>query len=313
MRDDVVKSPEEYPFDYVRSALKLGLLLELRLGVNPFEFGVVGSTDSHTALSTSESDNYWGKFSKDEPHIGRAMEPVVPRSVAQSDAVYTNGRLLSSGLAAVWAENNTRVAIFDALTRKEVYATTGPRIVVRFFGGWDFSEDDASDADFADIGYSRGVPMGGTLRNAQFIKPGCSPRFLLSALRDPLGANLDRLQVVKGWLDSEGREREVVYDVLWSDNRQPDSDGRISPVGSTVDIESGSYENTIGTQSLVGLWQDPNFDPGLPAFYYLRVLEIPTPRWPLYDSVRFKSARPEGIQLVAQQRAYTSPIWYAPE
>lgn len=312
MSEDVVKSLEEYPFDYVRSALKTGLHLKDQLGVNPFEFGVVGSTDSHTSLSTSDADNFWGKFGKDEPHSGRAMEPVVPRAVANSDTIYKNWRLLSSGLAGVWAQENTRRAIFDALRRKEVYATTGPRIVLRFFGGWDFKVEDVDQPDFAQIGYSRGVPMGGTLRNIGSREAGPAPSFLVSALRDPQGANLDRLQVVKGWVESDGSQREVVYDVLWSDDRQADPSGRIPAVGNTINMQAASYENTIGRQALAGVWQDPDFDPQVPAFYYLRVLEIPTPRWPLYDSARYKSPLPDGVELIAQQRAYTSPIWYNP-
>lgn len=309
MRADGEKPAKQYPYDYVRSALGLGLQVWQRAGVNPFHFGVVGSTDSHTALATASEDNYWGKFAKDEPHIGRALEPVLPREVSQSEAIYPNHRLLASGLAAVWAQSNTRKAIYDALLRREVYATTGPRITVRFFAGWDFEEGDAA-ADIAAVGYARGTAMGGELGARPRDR---SPRFLLAALRDPAGANLDRVQVIKGWVDRSGLRRERVYDVLLSGERFPDAGGVVPEVGNTVDRATAHYSNSIGAAELRGWWRDPDFDPAEPAYYYVRVLEIPTPRWPLYDAVRYKTAPPEAAELVAQQRAYTSAIWYTPD
>ncbi len=309
MSAEVGKTAAEYPYDYVRSALTLGLQEQQRMGVNPFRFGVVGGTDSHTALATADEDNYWGKFSKDEPNVGRAVETVVPRSASDSNGIYANHRLLASGLTAVWAQNNTRESLFDALQRREVYASTGPRITVRLFAGWDFVEDDAG-AELAAVGYGRGVPMGASLPPR--LGNG-APRFLLGALRDPDGANLDRVQIVKGWIDRSGQRRQRVYDVLLSDERNADASGLVVPVGNSVDYASATYTNEIGGPALQGWWRDPDFDPAVPAYYYARVFEIPTPRWPLYDAVRFRGSVPPGANLVAQQRAYTSAIWYTPD
>ncbi len=309
MNDTVRPSMSQYPFNYVRSALGIGLQIEREVGTNPFRFGVVGSTDSHTALSTADDDNFWGKFSKDEPHSGRAVEPVLPLSVSGAEGIYPNHRLLASGMAAVWARANTREAIFDALLRREVYATTGPRITVRFFAGWGFVAQDAK-GDIAAVGYDKGVPMGGNLDSAPNAG---APRFLLSALRDPEGANLDRVQVIKGWVDAAGQRRERVFDVLLSGGRKPAADGEVPAVGNTVDIAKATYSNSIGTAELQGWWQDPDFDAAVPAYYYLRVLEIPTPGWALYDAARFGSAPSPSAQLSVQQRAYTSAIWYTPD
>ncbi len=218
---------------------------------------------------------------------------------------------ITSGLTAVWAEENTRGAIFDAMERREVYATTGPRIRVRFFGGWDFAEDDVLRRDLALIGYAKGVPMGADLQAAP--DDAKAPRFLVYALRDAIGANLDRVQIVKGWLDADGNAQEKVYDVAWSDGRQPGADGKLPPVGDTVDLSIPSWTNTIGASELGAVWQDPDFDPAERAFYYARVIEIPTPRWTAYDAVRFNVKMPESVTLKTQERAYTSPIWYTPE
>jgi hypothetical protein len=218
--------------------------------------------------------------------------------------------LVASGYQGVWATENTREAIWDAMVRKETYATTGPRIPVRFFGGWEFTSDDLRSRAPAFRGYEKGVPMGGDLTQAP---RGKAPSFMVYALRDPIGANLDRIQIIKGWMDSNGKTHERVYDVVVSDGRSIGSDGRCkAPVGNTVDLEAASWTNTIGASELAMVWTDPDFDPKEMAFYYARVLEIPTPRWVLYDKVRLGAEIPEAAELIGQERAYTSPIWYTP-
>ncbi len=291
-------------FEYARAALKNGLALGERLGVNPYAFGMIGSTDSHTALPAVEENNFFGKHSGVEPGPQRASHPVGHAG----ERVVQGWEQASSGYAAVWARDNTREALWDALKRREVYATTGPRITVQFFGGWAFNEDDALKADLAATGYGGGVPMGGVLPAAE----AGAPSFLFAASKDAIGANLDRLQVVKGWLDSDGQVQERVYDVAWSNDRQPGRGGKLTAVGNTVDVANARWENSIGAAQLQGTWRDPGFDAALPAFYYLRVLEIPTPRWTAYDAARFKVAMPEGTPMVTRERAYTSPIWYRP-
>jgi hypothetical protein len=215
------------------------------------------------------------------------------------------------GFAGVWATENTRQGIFDAFKRKEVYATTGPRIQLRFFGGWDFEASDAQSVDLASVGYTKGVPMGGDLEPAA---PDQSPRFLIAAAKDPRGANLDRVQVVKGWVDANGAHREKIWDVAWSANRDIAPSGRLEPVGNTVSLETGEYENSIGAALLTVVWEDPDFDPSLRAMYYLRVLEIPTPRHTLFDTIALQqsAATAGGHAAVIQERAYSSPIWYDP-
>jgi hypothetical protein len=292
-------------FQYVRPALQTGLRVAQRIGVNPFQFGMIGSTDSHTALAAVEEDNFWGKMSSHEPSAERAS-----RLWGIPEAEMSSAGLLAAGYAAVWATENTREALFDAMRRREVYATTGPRMRVRFFGGWDFTRQDLQSPDSALRGYDKGVPMGGVLP-----PPGSdtrAPVFMAQALKDPEGAHLDRLQIVKGWVDSWGESRETVYDVAWSGDREPGVDGRLPPVGNTVDTESGHYSNTIGSAELSALWTDPDFDPDHAAVYYLRVLEIPTPRWPVYDRVKLDATLPAGTELTHQERAYTSPVWYQP-
>ena len=279
---------------YARPALKSGLGLAAELGVNPFKFGMIGSTDSHNGLATADSANFWGKFAGNEPSPFRAL---------------TNTIYVASGYAAAWAEANTREALFAAFKRREVYATTGPRIVLRFFGGWDYTDSDAARPDFAAVGYRQGVPMGGDLAGAE---AGKSPRFLIRAVKDPDGANLDRVQVVKGWRTSDGELFERVYDVAWAGDRVIE-DGGLEDIGSTVDVDTATYLNTIGAPELAVAWSDPDFDGRHAAFYYVRVLEIPTPRWTTYDVVRFGAASPQqGTPLVIQERAYSSPIWYSP-
>jgi hypothetical protein len=292
-------------FQYVRPALQTGLRIEQRTGVNPFQFGMIGSTDSHTALAAVEEDNFWGKMSSHEPSAERAS-----RLWGIPEAEMSSAGLLAAGYAAVWATENTREALFDAMRRREVYATTGPRMRVRFFGGWNFTPEDLQSPDSALRGYTKGVPMGGILP-----PPGSDPRapvFMALALKEPEGAHLDRLQIVKGWVDSWGESREKVYDVAWSDDRKPGADGKLPPVGDTVDTESGHYANSIGSAELSAVWTDPDFDPGLAAVYYLRVLEIPTPRWPLYDRMKLAANLSTDTELTHQERAYTSPIWYQP-
>jgi hypothetical protein len=292
-------------YEYAREALKNGLLLEQRHGTNPYKFGLVGSTDSHTALAAVEEENFFGKATNAEPKPDRMRHPFAENK----NGVFRGDMLVASGYAAVWAEENTREAIFDAMQRKEVYATTGPRMMVRFFGGWDFTADDLNSRQPAFRGYEKGVPMGGDLKAAKGKK---APTFMVYALRDPVGANLDRVQIVKGWLDKDGKTHEKVYDVAWSDGRKPDEQGRLPPVGNTVDVENANWTNTIGASELGTVWTDPDFDPAQSAFYYARVLEIPTPRWVVYDAFRFGVAIPEEAETTHQERAYTSPIWYSP-
>jgi hypothetical protein len=299
------KTPEMLQNEYAREALKNGMVLEERLGTNPYKFGMVGSTDSHTALSTAGEDNFFGKHAGSEPSPNRMEHPFSETE----QGVFEGWEQSASGLAAVWAEENTRASIFDAMARKEVYATTGPRMAVRFFGGWDFSDDDLNSRQPAFRGYEKGVPMGGDLRPRS---GDAAATFMVYALRDPIGANLDRIQIVKGWVDANGETQEQVYDVAWSGDREPDADGELPPVGNTVDVAAANWTNTIGASELGAVWTDPDFDPAERAFYYARVLEIPTPRWIVYDAFRFGTEIPEGATTVHQERAYTSPIWYTP-
>lgn len=300
------KTPEMLPGEYVRQGLQRGLQLETDLGVNPFKFGLVGGSDTHTGLSTPDNDNYFGKFTAYEPSELRADH--LSKRNDSLDIEYHSWRYITGGLTAVWATSNTRGALFDAMERREVYATTGPRIRVRFFGGWAFDGTDAARRDLALVGYTKGVPMGADL------PPGeGAPSFLVYALRDPMGANLDRVQIVKGWLEPDGSPREMVYDVAWSDGRVADAQGQLPAVGNTVDLSIPAWTNTIGASELGTVWRDPDFDPNLKAFYYARVIEIPTPRWTAYDAVKYQLDLREDISLTAQERAYSSPIWYTPE
>lgn len=299
------KRPEMLAGEYAREALKNGLLLEARLGTNPYKFGLVGSTDSHTGLTTAEEDNFFGKHAGSEPSPDRMRHPFTKTK----NGVFEGWEQVASGLAAVWATENTREAIFDAMARREVYGTTGPRMMVRFFGGWNFTEDDLNSRQPAFRGYQKGVPMGGDLPGR---KGRGAPIFMVYALRDPIGANLDRIQIVKGWLDAKGKTHEKVYNVVWSGERQPGKDGKLPPVGNTVDVAAANWTNTVGASELGTVWTDPDFEPNERAFYYARVLEIPTPRWIVYDAFRFGVEIPKGAKTVHQERAYTSPIWYRP-
>ena len=296
------------PGNYARSALKRGLKLEATIGGNPYKHGFIGSTDSHTSLATAGENNFFGKASMLEPGPGRWKHVVIKSQ--KDDRLTTYGsETTASGLASVWASKNTRDAIFEAMERRETYATTGPRILVRVFAGWDFWPRDLQRADSAEHGYAHGVPMGGDLSKAP---AGKSPSFVIRALRDPDGANLDRIQVVKGWLGSNGATHEKVYDVALSDGRKLGPDGKAPPVGDTVDVATATYTNTIGDSLMFGHWIDPDFDPVARAFYYVRVIEIPTPRWTAYDAKVFGVKMPENIPMVHQERAYTSSIWYTP-
>jgi hypothetical protein len=281
--------------EYARSALKIGLDEYAKLGVNPFKFGMIGSTDAHTSLSTADEDNFWGKLAFYEPSPFRAKR---------------SWHFGASGYAAVWATENTREAIFAAMKRKETYATTGSRMTVRLFGGWDYIADDAARPDLAKVGYAKGVPMGGDLTNAP---DGKSPSFLIRAVKDPDGANLDRVQLIKGWRDADGELHEQIYNVALSDRRKESRSGKVKPVGNTVDVKEASYLNTIGDAELAIVWTDPDFDEEELAVYYVRVIEIPTPRWTAYDAKRFGiDDLPEEVPMIVQDRAYTSPIWYTP-
>ncbi len=303
------KTPEMLPHEYARGGLKLGLLMAEQLGVNPFKFGLVGATDSHTGLATTREDNYFGKVSLMEPGPDRFKGQMVLDPQNTGTAIY-EFETLASGLQGVWARENTREAIWDAMMRKETYGTTGTRITVRVFAGWEFGEDDVLRPDFAGKGYRYGVPMGGDLFPGE---EGQAPRFMVRALRDPDGASLDRVQIVKGWLDEEGETQERIYDVAVSDDREIGDDGRCrEAVGNTVDVENATYTNSIGDALLMGYWEDPDFDQDQRAFYYVRVLEIPTPRWTTYDAAFFGVDLPEGVPTTQQERAYTSPIWYTP-
>ena len=302
-----LKKPDMLQWEYARSALKTGLLLERRLGVNPFKFGMVGSTDSHTSLTAVEEENFFGKHSGVEPGPHRWEHVVIAAPDPKLNVM--GWQQAASGYAAVWASENTREAIFDAMKRKETYATTGSRMTVRFFGGWEFTADDASTRLPATAGYAKGVPMGGDLHRAP---AGKRPRFLVAAMKDPYSGNLDRIQIVKGWMDSKGMTYEKVHDVAWSGTRKPGADGKLPAVGNTVDVANATWSNSIGSPELIAVWEDPDFDPALSAFYYARIIEIPTPRWTAYEAKRFKTSMPKEVPMTTQERAYTSPIWYAP-
>ncbi|MGI9367237.1 MAG: DUF3604 domain-containing protein [Ruegeria sp.] len=302
------KTEDMLQYEYSREAYKTGLLLEEQLGINPFKVGQIGSTDAHTGLAAVEEDNFFGKHSGVEPEPNR-WEHLVIEAPDPEFTIY-GWKQASGGYAAVWATENTREAIFDAMERREVYGTTGSRIMVRFFGGWDFAEDDALSRLPADIGYAKGVPMGGDLP-AQ--SGDGSPNFLIAALKDPYSGNLDRVQVIKGWLNTDGTRGEKVYDVAWGGDRQPGADGKLPDIGNTVDVENATWTNTIGAPELITFWQDPDFDPSLKAFYYVRVIEIPTPRWTAYEAKRFDVQMDSEVPMTTTERAYTSPIWYTPK
>jgi hypothetical protein len=301
------KTKEMLEFEYTRSALKNGLKLEAKFGTNPYKFGLVGSTDAHTGLASMEEDNFFGKTTPGEPSAHRLTATFMNNE--KSGVKIMDWQVTSSGYAVVWAEENTRHSIYDAMARKETYATTGSRLIVRFFGGWDFDKVDASSREPAVIGYRKGVPMGGDLFDAP---AGKAPTFLAAAMKDPLSGNLDRIQIIKGWMDAKGDVQEKVYDVAWSGDRKPDAKGKLPSVGNTVDIENATWTNTIGSPELINVWKDPEFDAKQRAFYYVRVIEIPTPRWTAYDAKRFGAQPLPGTNMTTTERAYTSPIWFNP-
>jgi hypothetical protein len=299
------KPPGSFQSEYWRPALKSGLRLEDQLGTNPFKYGANGGTDTHTGLSTTEEDNFFGKFKTLEPSkVERWNFPLL--SGPSGD--YMGWEQAASGVTGVWSTENTREALWDAMHRRETFATTGPHIKVRFFGGFGFSEADL-DGDWVATGYDNGVPMGGDLRNAG---AGAEMTFIVSAIKDPEGANLDRVQIIKGWLDAEGNTHETVFEVVWSGDRQPGPDGKVPAVGNTVDLDNATYTNDIGATEFTAVFTDPDFDPALKAVYYTRVLEIPTPRWTLYDKVNLGAKPSEEVPLTLQERAFSSPIWYTP-
>ncbi len=304
-------TPEMLPFNYCRSALKLGLAHEEKLGVNPFKFGLIGGTDIHTSLSTTRAENNFGAGTSLEPKPERWKAAFIPCRFDPKLTMHC-WQIAPGAMGGVWARENTREAIWDAMERKETYCTTGTRPTVRVFGGWDFAAKELASPDsvWVEQGYARGVPMGGDLTNPP---QGKAPTFMIKALCDPEGAYLDRVQIVKGWLDAKGETQEKVIDVAWSGDRKPDpTTGKVPLVGNTVDVKNATWTNTIGAPLLTGFWQDPDFDPALRAFYYVRVIEIPTPTWMAYDAKRFGVEMPDYVPMTVTNRAYTSPIWYSP-
>ena len=303
----VAKDKAMLQYEYTRAGLKNGLKLEQTLGVNPYKFGLVGSSDAHTGLAAMEEENFFGKTTPQEPSPERIRNTFI--NSPKTGLKIMDWEVSASGWAAVWANDNTREALWDAMERRETYATTGTRMIVRFFGGWGFVDTDCLTRNPAAIGYEKGVPMGGDLARAS---AGQSASFLVAALRDPIGANLDRIQIVKGWLNAKGELEEKVYDVAWSGDRKPGPNGKLPAVGDTVDVANATWTNTIGAPELIAVWKDPAFNAAERAFYYARVIEIPTPRWTAYDAKRFGTTPLPGTKMTITERAYTSPIWYTP-
>jgi hypothetical protein len=299
------KKPGQLNYEYVRDALKNGLKVEQDVGSNPFKYGLAGGTDTHNALVAAEEDNFFAKFPASEPRADRWNED----AVKMGDRVVKGWEMTAAGYTAVWATGNTRAELFDAMMRRETYATSGPRMTVRFFGGYDFTKEDATRTP-AVVGYAKGVPMGADLKPAP---AGKAPTFLVAALKDRSSGNLDRIQIIKGWLDKDGKTHETIYDVVWGDaDRRKIVNGKLTPVGNTVDVATATWSNTIGDPELITVWTDPDFDPSVRAFYYARVLEIPTPRWTAYDAAYFKVTMDPKVPMTTQERAFTSPIWYTP-
>jgi hypothetical protein len=301
----VPKKPGMIQYEYLRQALKNGLEVEQQVGVNPFKYGMAGGTDTHNGLTGDEEDNFYGKFVSAEPRADRWSED----ALKFGDRVVKGWEMTAAGRTAVWATENTREALWDAMKRRETYSTSGTHILVRFYGGFDFVPADAQTRSPAIVGYQKGIPMGGDLRAAP---SGKAPTFLVAAAMDPLGGNLDRIQIVKGWLDRQGNPQEAVFDAVWSGDRKPGPNGKLPPVGNTVDVQRATFTNSIGSPQLIAVWKDPSFDPTLKAFYYARVLEIPTPRWTAYDAAYFRVKMGKEVPMTTQERAWTSPIWYTP-
>jgi len=287
--------------NFVREGLKLGVAHEQQLGVNPFKYGFIGGTDNHNGVpSDVAEDGFVGGHGPEDGSVEARRTGGV--------GGWIDGKDLSIGsLAGVWATENTRAAIWDAMKRRETFATSGPRIRVRLFGGVDLPAEATDPETLVQQGYELGVPMGGDLGPT-----GAPPTFTLFAMKDPDGANLDRVQIIKGWVDADGEIHEQIVDVAWSGDRQPGADGKVPPVGTTVDLTTARFTNTIGAATLIGSWTDEHFDPEQHAFYYSRALEIPTPRWSTYDAVRHDLPLLEDVPATIQERAWTSPIWYAP-
>ncbi|MWV29236.1 DUF3604 domain-containing protein [Aurantiacibacter rhizosphaerae] len=288
---------------YLRSALLNGMKEQQRLGVNPFAFGIGGASDSHTGLSSQRENRFEGKMAEDHS----PAERLGPDRVA---SIFPNVEMSAGGLTGIWSDANDRQSIFDAFRRREVFATTGPRIGLRMFAGQNFTRSDLLSPQFGRIGYAKGVPMGGTLLP---MRTGQAPQFAIVAVKDPAAANLDRVQVVKGWIDANGVAREKVFNVAWSGERSLRGDGTLADVGNTVDLATARYTNTIGAAELSTLWRDPEFDPAQPAFYYVRVLQIPTPRQHVFDALAM-GIDPLTIDLppTIRERAWSSPLWYMP-
>ncbi|TKB46448.1 DUF3604 domain-containing protein [Thalassotalea mangrovi] len=302
---DAAPAKEDMAANYVRSALKRGLSVAEKIDANPYKFGLIGSTDAHTALSTATESNFWGKMAIDSTPANTldANKAVIPPSSTGAD-------MSAAGRAAVWAKENTRESILAAFKRKEVYATTGPRIQLQVFGGFNFQASDASQANLAQIGYRKGTPMGGDMVPA----PGdTAPSLLISATMDPLAASLDRVQVIKGWVNDDGQAQEKIFNVAWAGDRQLDADGKLPAISNTVNLNTLQFDNSSGAKRLNKVWTDPEFNPEQRAFYYVRVLQIPTPRHTLYDAVALDVQHPEKYPATIQERAYSSPIWYAPQ
>lgn len=297
--------------NYVRSALKLGLELDAKLGANPYKAGLIGGNDAHIGVVTTREDNFFGEFANGLPSPDRWKTSLIRvNNDPKKEALVSVWGEQAAGLGGVWARENTREGIWDALKRKEVYATTGDRPTVRVFAGWEFAQADLDRADFAENGYAHGVPMGGDLSKAP---AGKQPVFMVQTLRDPDGPNLDRIQIIKGWLGKDGKTQERIFDVAVSGDRKIDADGRCkTSVGSTVDVANATYTNTIGAAVLSAYWKDPAFDPTQRAFYYVRVIQIPSPRWTAYDQERYGTKMPDTVPMTVTDRAYTSPIWYSP-
>ena len=280
-----------------------GLALQSTLGGNPYKLGLFGGTDSHNGImGDTDEDNWVGAHGFEDGTPQRRQSAEVGGWLAARDQS-------PGSLAGAWATSNTREAIWDSIYNREVFATSGTRIRVRFFGSWNYPRDLHTRSDRITVAYRDGVPMGGDLESAA---KDSSPRFLIAASKDPLGANLDRIQIVKGWIDAQGNQRDKVFDVDWSGDRQPGKNGKLPSVGNTVDVKTATYRNSIGDSQLASVWQDPEFDPTVPSLYYARVIEIPTPRWTTYDAVRAGLPLPEDAPATIAERAWSSPIWYTP-
>ncbi|MEP6391409.1 MAG: DUF3604 domain-containing protein [Halioglobus sp.] len=289
--------------NFVRDGLVRGLALQAKLGGNPYKLGLFGGTDSHNGvMGDTEEDNWAG---------GHGFEDGTPqrRQTAEVGGWLAARDQSPGSLAGAWATSNTREAIWDSIYNREVFATSGTRIRVRLFGSWNYPQDLHERHDRVAIAYRDGVPMGGDLQRSDM---GDAPRFLVAASKDPLGANLDRIQIIKGWIDAKGNQRDKVFDVNWSGDRQLKKNGKLPAVGNTVDVKTATYRNSIGSSQLATVWQDPEFDPSLPALYYARVIEIPTPRWTTYDAVRAGLPLPKDAPATISERAWSSPIWYTP-